>query len=72
MFRAFIPSSNLQTERHLNRHCRRRTITCPIPYAAAYTFLLASLEYRCPEADTTAPQSSSAQGSGNDPEHFAG
>jgi hypothetical protein len=43
MFRAFIPSSNLETERP--RNCRQHTITYPIPYATAYTFLLASLEY---------------------------
>lgn len=69
MFRAFIPSSNLETESPLN--CRQHTIPLPIHYAATNTFLLASLEYLCPEADTTAPQSSSAQGSGNDPEYFA-
>lgn len=69
MFRAFIPSSNLETERP--RNCLRRPIPRTIPHATAYAFLLASLEYRCPEADTTAPKSSSAQGSGNDPEYFA-
>ena len=66
MFRALIPSSNLETERHLTRPIPRT-----IPYATAYTFLLASLEYLCPEADTTAPKSRSAPGSGNDPEYFA-
>jgi hypothetical protein len=71
MFRAFIPSSNLETERPLNRPCCQHTITCTIPYAATYTFLLASLEYLCPEADTTAPKSRSAAGSGNDPKYFA-
>jgi hypothetical protein len=71
MFRALIPSSNLETERHLTRHCRRRPIPRTIPYATAYTFLLASLEYLCPEADTTAPKSRSAAGSGNDPKYFA-
>lgn len=69
MFRAFIPSSNLETERP--RNCRRRPIPRPIPHATAHTFLLASLEYLCPEADTTAPKSRSAAGSGNDPKYFA-
>jgi hypothetical protein len=69
MFRAFIPSSNLETERPCN--CRRRRIPLTIPHATAYTFLLASLEYLCPEADTTAPKSRSAAGSGNDPKYFA-
>lgn len=69
MFRAFIPSSNLETE--MPRNCRQHTILRPIPYAATYAFLLASLAYLCPEADTTAPKSRSAPGSGNDPEYFA-